>query len=355
MKATTAGQRHLTPNHAARRLTTMVCCQGMRTMSLCICILASAGLISIAQADPLHQATPPGDPNSVLAGLDAARSAGDLIKADQLGAAGLRRFPDHRGLWLAHIDTALARRNPTAALERCEQSEQVIGQQAELAWRRGQAYAAMGRWVGTTQKQRLPKAKLGQFVEGRLIVRKLDRRGHVLLSSEDSAIHATRLALEGGVNRTEVHLLYARCWMELGNSDVAAGIVRRQLSPLKTSDSAAQALAKAIAIEAGNIELLLDIASLASTGDARQRDQQLAAAHDQAADIAALRGDATLAYSLRLRAFELDNEDDQRRLRLADAAWDAGQVAEAKAHYQALLDKRPDHPARERIRSRLNP
>ena len=294
------------------------------------------------------------DPNGLIVLAVVQTCRGDAAAGDATLARGIARWPHNEALRLAVMDRQLARGQHAAALQGYRDAIAACGATSELHWRAARAYFAAGAYLGAVAVREVPDGRVGRFIGGWLLLEARPGRDHYLCCPEDSALYHVRQALEGGLDRAEVHLLHARLWQRAGRPELGLALLRGREADLLTRPEAdVPATFAELALAVGDLGGFLSYAQQHADRDPAHHAQILFAADLAGAELCAQRGDDALYRNLLNRALELQPDDVPVLLRTADADWDAEQRTPAAALYRRVLALEPDHAARRRILERL--
>ncbi len=324
----------------------------MRTCVRCTRWLLLFSVVSghIGAGEP---ASRPADPGEVLKRCQSDLDAQRWDAADRASSAALEAFPESVDLWLVRVDVALRQGHWATALERVVAAETRLGVQPALDMRAGQAYFGLDRLLGSVAVRNVSDGRVGQIRPGWLL---LEQRGagRFLCCSEDSALYRVRRALAGGAADVAVDVLHARIWQSLGKPEAGLALLRvREAELLAAADSSALEVAMELALAAGEPEAYLRYARARAELAGDRRDELLGEAYGALAEYYGRLGDTALHREFGERAVRLRPDQPELLLGLGDAAWLAGQRAEAARHYRELLKRAPDHRESGRARERL--
>lgn len=322
----------------------------MRKLAACTLILLAIRPATRA-SDVVAPATAPASRGA--AAVIAARAllaANDVASAERLLAPAVAEFSADADLRLAWIDAALLAGRPTVALERLAGAPRAWHSQPEFQWRAAQALAARGPVLGQAEVRTVRNGRAGQFIDGYLLVEPRPGDERFLCCGPDAALYQLRQALDAGLNEPAAHVLHARLWQQLGRPELGLAVLKNRAAELLHPPTATTLAAfSELALAAGALPDFLRYERLRAELDPDQHDAIRVHACLVAAERYSQAGDEALYLEWLRRARELRPLDTDLLLRVADAAWEAGQARAAAADYGLVLRLQPDHPQRSRI------
>lgn len=296
------------------------------------------------------------DAGGVLLLGRAWRQNGDLARTGAVIRGGLERFPKNRELWLEAIDTALARKRYGLALRQSARATARLGPSAALHWRAAQAYYGQGAILGATRVRRVRGGRAGQFHGNSLLVEHRGGRQQFLCCPEESALYQLRLALDGGLDAPEAHLLHARIWKNAGRPKAGFGLLKAlepRLLDVDAPDRARLDVYAELALAAGALEDYLRYSQLRARAQPKRRSDILHEAFLTVAERYNERGEDGMYRVFLRRAVEARPGKAALLLRWADAEWDARHHETAAGLYRRVLALEPGHAASRRMLERL--
>jgi len=296
----------------------------------------------------------PDQSQATLTAALALVAGGKYRDAERLLEQALARDPDHVGLWLAWIDSALDQELPAVALRRIRRAQAGLHDLPDLHYRAARALFQQGLMLGQAKVCRVPGGRAGQFAGRYLLVESRLGAERFLCCPVESALYQLRLALDGGLDDPRADLLHARIWQRLNRPDVGLAVLKSRAASLATEprDDVLAALCE-LAMAAGALPDYLHYSWLRAARHPRRRRELLGEACLAMAESYSRRGDETLYVEWLRRAAQLRPDDRDVLTRAADAEWNAGRKLDACDSYGRLLQRWPDQLDRGRILSRL--
>lgn len=316
----------------------------------------AAGVDWPAAARVLEQVQSRLDAKGILLLAQVRRQSGDLARAGAVIRGGLERFPTSRELWLEGIDTALARKRYGLALRQIARATARFGPSAALHWRAAQAYYGQGAILGATRVRRVRGGKAGQFHGKSLLVEHRGGRQQFLCCPEESALYQLRLALDGGLDAPEAHVLHARIWKNAGRPKAGFGLLKAlepRLLDIDAPDRARLDAYAELALAADALEDYLRYSQLRARAQPKRRGDILHEAFLAVAERYNERGEDGMVRVFLRRAAEARPAEAGLLLRWADAEWDARHHETAAGLYRRVLALEPGHAAARRMLERL--
>lgn len=290
------------------------------------------------------------DVDGVLLLAQAHHQLGQAAQQTETLQQGLKRWPQQERLWLAHIDSALERKQYAGALECVAEARRRMPPAPAVDLRAAQAYFHLGQALGKTEIRPVPGGRAGQFVGEILLVEERDGAQRFLCCPAESALYQIRRALDGGLDEPAAHLLHAQIWRKIGRAKTGLAVLKnREAVLLESADAAVLETFSALALEAGALSDYLRYARLRGERQAAQREAILYDAYLAVAERYNQRGEEAAYLEFLRRAWELRPDNLDLLLQLADANWAAGRHDAAAQLYRRLLECKPGHPEQGRM------
>ncbi|MFH1746874.1 MAG: hypothetical protein ABIG44_07485 [Planctomycetota bacterium] len=265
----------------------------------------------------------------------------------------LKKYPTCEDLWLTWIDNAIRKKQWGVALRRSEKALRHLGTAPAVWYRAAQAHFELGPILKGAWVREVPNGQVGQFDDQWLLV---ERRGprRFLCCPAQSALFQLRRALDAGLEEPDAHVLHARIWHELGQSELGLVLLQqREAMLLDGADDARLVVFTELALKAGALDDYLRYSRLRAEHQSRQGDAIMGAAYLAVARRYAERGDVALHREFCHRALSLRPVDVELMLRIGDLEWAAERWPEAQILYRRVLQREPDHAQRTRILERI--
>ncbi|TWT42105.1 cellulose synthase subunit BcsC [Phycisphaerae bacterium RAS1] len=270
-----------------------------------------------------------------------------------LGEA-LARYPDDIFVRLAWIDAALQDGCGALALTRIDESGRVLADDPRGDLLAARAYLMLDRALGQTELREIPGARAGQIVSGWLLLEQPAGQRKFLCCPEASAMYRIRRALAAGLDTPDAHLLHARIWRSAGRAETAYSVLRGgEPALLDQAPDEMLELLERLALELGRVAEFLRFAQQRADRTPARRSEMMHSAFLAAADHYGVCGDVAAAREFTRRALNCKPDQPDTQLRLAEAERDAGNVAEARRLYRAVLSGAASQDARRTAATRL--
>ena len=221
----------------------------------------------------------------------------------------------------------------------------------EVHFKLARAHARLENYLGAVKTRLVPGGAAGRVEDGVYLIEQVpNETGRFFVAPAESAIYHVQLAIDGGLDTPELHLLHADVWLHAGRYARARAIYERIEDRVPDDQRAAYYHNDAQAcLGLDDLEGYLERLGKAVAIDAKTYGPQLAGAYRVAADRSSAAGDlANQIRYLRLAVAE-SPDSDELHYALGNSLYETGRSAEASHHWRMTLQLRPNHPDRERM------